>query len=257
MPPLSVLIVDDEAPARALLREYLAGLAGPGGGRVRQRFRGRGGGRGACTGPALPRHPDAGARRLRSARAAGPQGRRGLRHRLRRVRDPRLRGARGRLSAQALRPPRRLAEALARPPPAAARASRRRSRSSPPRRRTQRSPLSAHRVRAKATSTSCRSRIDYVEAQDDYGRLRSRPEARRAAQPLAELEALLDPARFVRVHRSYIVNLDGLAPLELYAKDSRVAVLADGTKLPVSRAGYARVRGRGSLPSHLLTGGEH
>ena len=52
----------------------------------------------------------------------------------------------------------------------------------------------------------------------------------------------LDPRRFVRIHRSYLMNLDRLQRLEPYAKDSRVAILKDGRELPVSRAGYARLR---------------
>jgi two-component system LytT family response regulator len=56
------------------------------------------------------------------------------------------------------------------------------------------------------------------------------------------LEAALDPARFIRVHRSFLLNLERLARLELYAKDSRVAILRDGRKLPVSRDGYERLR---------------
>ena len=55
------------------------------------------------------------------------------------------------------------------------------------------------------------------------------------------MEALLDPARFVRIHRSAIVNLERVARIEPYGKESRVAVLGDGTQLPVSRAGYARL----------------
>ncbi len=51
----------------------------------------------------------------------------------------------------------------------------------------------------------------------------------------------LDPARFVRIHRSYLLNIERIAPVELYAKDSRVAILRDGRRLPVSRAGYARL----------------
>ncbi len=54
-------------------------------------------------------------------------------------------------------------------------------------------------------------------------------------------EALLDPARFVRIHRSFLLNIERIARVELYAKDSRIAILRDGTKLPVSRAGYARL----------------
>jgi two-component system LytT family response regulator len=52
----------------------------------------------------------------------------------------------------------------------------------------------------------------------------------------------LDPARFVRIHRSYLLNVERLERLDLYAKDSRVAILADGTRLPVSRSGYARLK---------------
>jgi two-component system LytT family response regulator len=61
-------------------------------------------------------------------------------------------------------------------------------------------------------------------------------------ETLAELAEDLDPARFVRIHRSFILNLERLARLELYAKDSRVAILHDGKQLPVSRAGYARLK---------------
>jgi two-component system, LytTR family, response regulator len=86
-------------------------------------------------------------------------------------------------------------------------------------------------------------RIDYVEAQDDYVHVFSRGQRHVKQQPLGELEALLDPTRFIRVHRSYIVNLESLARVEPYAKDSRVALLKDGTRIPVSRAGYERLKG--------------
>jgi two-component system LytT family response regulator len=86
-------------------------------------------------------------------------------------------------------------------------------------------------------------RIDYIEAQDDYVHVYTRGQRHAKQQTLGELESMLDPARFIRVHRSYIVNLESLAKVEPYAKDSRVAVLRDGTKVPVSRAGYERLRG--------------
>jgi len=85
-------------------------------------------------------------------------------------------------------------------------------------------------------------RIDFVEAQDDYLSFAAAGKRLRKQQTLARLEAELDPQRFVRVHRSYLLNVERLARLELYAKDSWIAVLADGTKLPVSRAGHARLR---------------
>jgi two-component system LytT family response regulator len=59
---------------------------------------------------------------------------------------------------------------------------------------------------------------------------------------LDNLETLLDPARFIRIHRSYILNVERLTRLELYAKDSRMAILVDGTQIPVSRSGYARLK---------------
>ena len=85
-------------------------------------------------------------------------------------------------------------------------------------------------------------RLDYAEAQDDAVRLKVGRESYRKAQTLAELQGLLDPQRFLRIHRSFLLNLERLARLDLYAKDSYAAVLADGTRLPVSRSGYAKLR---------------
>jgi two-component system LytT family response regulator len=84
-------------------------------------------------------------------------------------------------------------------------------------------------------------RIDYVEAQDDYVCFKADGKQYLKDQTMSALEAQLDPARFVRIHRSYFLNIERIARVELYAKDSRVAILRDGTRLPVSRAGYARL----------------
>jgi len=85
-------------------------------------------------------------------------------------------------------------------------------------------------------------KLDFAEARDDAVRLVAGGAEYLKQQRLADLEATLDSRRFVRIHRSYLLNLDRLARIELYAKDSRIAILADGTKLPISRAGYARLR---------------
>jgi len=84
-------------------------------------------------------------------------------------------------------------------------------------------------------------KLDYVEAQDDYVALHSGGKSYLKQQPIAALEASLDGTRFVRIHRSAIVNLERIARIEPYARDSRIAILADGTRLPVSRSGYARL----------------
>jgi two-component system LytT family response regulator len=84
-------------------------------------------------------------------------------------------------------------------------------------------------------------KLDYVLAQDDYVALHSGGKEYLKQQPIASLEALLDPVLFVRIHRSAIVNLERVARIEPYAKESRIAILSDGTRLPVSRSGYTRL----------------
>src|SRR5579871_110740 len=85
-------------------------------------------------------------------------------------------------------------------------------------------------------------RLDYAEAQDDYVELHSEGKAYLKQQTISSLEAALDPNRFIRIHRSVIVNLERVAKIEPYTKDSRIAVLTDGKELPISRAGYERLK---------------
>ncbi|MBZ5637396.1 MAG: response regulator [Acidobacteriia bacterium] len=86
------------------------------------------------------------------------------------------------------------------------------------------------------------ARIDWIEAQDDYAAIHAEGRTHLKSQTLQELAEGLEPARFVRIHRSYLLNVDRLARLEREAKDSHVAILKDGKVLPVSRAGYARLK---------------
>ena len=85
-------------------------------------------------------------------------------------------------------------------------------------------------------------KLDYVEAQDDYVCLYSQKKGYLKQQTISSLESALDPKRFLRIHRSHIVNLERVAKIEPYTKDSKIAVLQDGTQLPVSRAGYQRLK---------------
>lgn len=84
--------------------------------------------------------------------------------------------------------------------------------------------------------------VDYIEAQDDYVCIFAGKEKHLKLQRLGELENSLDPAQFVRIHRSYILNLDRLARIDLMTKDQRVAVLRTGQQLPVSRNGYEKIK---------------
>ena len=85
-------------------------------------------------------------------------------------------------------------------------------------------------------------KLDWVEAQDDYVSLNSEGKAHLKQQTLTDLETKLDPARFVRVHRSYLVNLDRLARIDTEGGEPRAVVLQDGTRVPLSRSGYQRIK---------------
>ena len=85
-------------------------------------------------------------------------------------------------------------------------------------------------------------KIDYIEAQDDYVQIRSEGKSYLKNQTLSELEAQLEAERFLRIHRSYIVNIECVSRIEQATKDSHVAILKDGSKLPISRSGYQKIR---------------
>ena len=86
------------------------------------------------------------------------------------------------------------------------------------------------------------AKLDYAEALDDYVSLVSEGRKHLKQQTISGLEMALDPALFVRIHRSYVVNLERVARIEPYGKDSKVAILTNGVKLPVSRTGYTRLK---------------
>jgi len=85
-------------------------------------------------------------------------------------------------------------------------------------------------------------RLDYAAAQDDYVALRSDGKDWLKQQTISSLEAALDPRRFLRLHRSYLVNVERITRIDANSKDSWIAVLTDGSKIPVSRTGYAKFR---------------
>ena len=87
-------------------------------------------------------------------------------------------------------------------------------------------------------------KIEYAQAQDDYVCVRCEGKGYLKEQTLGELEASLDPAKFVRIHRSFLLNLDRLARVETGERENRVAILDDGRRLPISRAGHARLSAR-------------
>ena len=88
------------------------------------------------------------------------------------------------------------------------------------------------------------NKIDYIEAQDDYINIHAEGKSTLKTQSLSELETQLNSNQFVRIHRSYVIRLAALKSIERASKDSHLAVLHNGTQLPISRSGYERIKSR-------------
>lgn len=84
--------------------------------------------------------------------------------------------------------------------------------------------------------------IIYVESQDDYVMIYSVEGKYLKQQTMKYFEQHLDPGKFLRIHRSYIVNIDTIKQLELYEKNSYLAILSNGAKLKVSDSGYKALK---------------
>lgn len=78
--------------------------------------------------------------------------------------------------------------------------------------------------------------IDWIEAADYYASLHAGGKSHLVRQTMTDLEKQLDPEKFVRVHRSAIVNLDRVAELHPLFRGDGILVLHDGTRLRLSRA---------------------
>ena len=84
--------------------------------------------------------------------------------------------------------------------------------------------------------------ILYLEAYDDYVKIHTAKEMFLKKKTMSFYEKTLDPAQFVRVHRSYLLQLSQLTRIEPLEKDTHVALLKNGAKVPLSKTGYARVK---------------
>ena len=84
--------------------------------------------------------------------------------------------------------------------------------------------------------------IKYVEAQDDYVMIYHSAGKALKQQTMKFYEDNLPKTDFVRIHRSYIVKVEEIKRIEPYGKDNHIAILQTGDKLPVSRAGYKHLK---------------
>lgn len=85
--------------------------------------------------------------------------------------------------------------------------------------------------------------IIYIESQDDYVMIYTAEGKFLKQQTMKYLEHHLNPSKFIRTHRSYIVNIDTIKQLELYEKTSYLVTLSNGTKLKISDSGYKALKG--------------
>lgn len=84
--------------------------------------------------------------------------------------------------------------------------------------------------------------IFYLEAADDYVKIHTQEGYFLKNKTMNHFEQVLDGQQFVRSHRSYIVNVQQITRIDPYEKDSHVAVLRSGVKVPVSRGGYGKLK---------------
>ncbi len=84
--------------------------------------------------------------------------------------------------------------------------------------------------------------IKYLEAQDDYVMIHYTNGKALKQQTMRFYEDKLPKSDFVRIHRSYIVRVEEIKRIEPYGKDNHVAILQSGDKLPVSRSGYKQIK---------------
>lgn len=85
--------------------------------------------------------------------------------------------------------------------------------------------------------------VDCIEAQSDYVAFHHKGRVHLNRQRISELEAQLDARQFLRVHRSFIVNLAQVQTVERTESEAHAVRLRSGKRIPVSRGGYERLKG--------------
>ncbi|RCH56713.1 DNA-binding response regulator [Mucilaginibacter hurinus] len=82
----------------------------------------------------------------------------------------------------------------------------------------------------------------YLQADDDYVSIITPEGSYLKNKTMSFFEQTLDPRQFVRVHRSYILSVSEITRIDPYEKDSHLAILKSGAKIPVSKTGYGKLK---------------
>lgn len=84
--------------------------------------------------------------------------------------------------------------------------------------------------------------IHFIEAFDDYVKIHTKDGFFLKKKTMSYFEKTFDSRQFVRVHRSYLLNIQELTRIEPAEKDNHVALLKSGGKVPLSATGYSRLK---------------
>lgn len=84
--------------------------------------------------------------------------------------------------------------------------------------------------------------IQHIEAYDDYVKIYTAKEMFLKKKTMSFYEQILDPSQFIRVHRSYMLQLSHLTRIEPLEKDTHVALLKSGVRIPLSKSGYSKLK---------------
>lgn len=86
------------------------------------------------------------------------------------------------------------------------------------------------------------AQIQYFEAADDYVKIHTADGVFLKNKTMQFLEQKMDAAQFIRIHRSYMVNVHLISRIDPYEKEGHLAILSIGVRLPVSKSGYTRLK---------------
>jgi len=84
--------------------------------------------------------------------------------------------------------------------------------------------------------------VQYLEAADDYVKIHTAEGYFLKNKTMQHFEQLLEAQNFVRIHRSYIINIHLITRIDPYEKENHLAILSSGQKLPVSKNGYIKLK---------------
>jgi len=84
--------------------------------------------------------------------------------------------------------------------------------------------------------------IHYLEADDDYVKIHTAEGSYLKKKTMSYFEDVLDKTQFVRVHRSYMLQISQVTRIEPYEKEGHLAILKSGARIPISKTGYPKLK---------------